>query len=169
MATNIPPEEDFTFENSTLTTSESLEEGCDAWEGVDYTSVHLHTIGSDIDYDWAIEGQPPGLDIADGIVSGTVECDVFKTFVEDIVKERERGNQTIDLGSDEYPSPYEIGSGDVIKRDFDVIVSGMDSDPDPDVYVEEEYVIRLGKNMRCDVGDFDARDWWTEKVEEEGY
>ena len=161
MATNIPPAEPFAFSYSTLSVSDSLDEDVDAWEGMDYTSEPLPSIGSQIDTDWAITGQPPGLDIdSSGVVYGTVECGIFKTFVESIVEERNRGSSTITLGDGEYPSPYEVGSGTIIKKDFDVTVSGYDTDPDPSVYVEESYIIRVGKNMECDIAEFDAGDWW---------
>ena len=162
MSTNIPPAEPFAFSYSTLSVSDSLDEGVDAWEGMDYTSESLPSIGSQIDTDWAITGQPPGLDINNsGVIYGTVECGIFKTLVESIVEERNRGSSTITLGSGEYPSPYELGSGNVIKKDFDVTVSGYNTDPDPPVYIEESYVIRVGKNMECDIAEFNARDWWS--------
>lgn len=168
--TRVTPAEPFDFSYSTLSVSDSLDEGCDAWESKEYVSVHLHELGSVIDYDWELLGDyPPGLSISGGIISGTVESGIFKSLIPDFTEKRERGTIDMEVGSSEGegedPSPYTFGSGEIVKIEYKFTVAGMDSDPKPDVYVEEDYSIVVGKNLSTDMGDYEPRDLFEDGEE----
>jgi len=159
--TTVTPADDFQINDYTITVSDSQDENIDAWEGIEYVSVPLGSLGSQIDYDFELDGnQPPGLDIdpSTGVIEGTVDEGIFSSFIRSVAEKKEQGNVTVDLGSDEYPSPYEVGSGEMIKKDFDFQVTGMDSSPDPHVEVTESYTIRVGKNFSVDIDDFNPRE-----------
>ena len=176
MAKRVQPISSLTFqfrssdaEDNIITASESLAEdssgewssdpGIEAWEGLPFESLPISP--TQIDYDFEADGnQPPGLDIdpALGVISGTVDEFIFKSLIQAFAEQKVQGSVTVDLGPDEEPSPYLIGNQDPIHREYVFIVSGWEQvSGSPDIYHEETWAMRVGKNFDLDPDDFDFK------------
>ena len=164
MAKQVKPSSSFQFsssdaEDNIISASESLEEDIEAWEGLPFESLPISP--TQIDYGFEADGnQPPGLDIdpTSGVISGTVDKFIFKSFIQEFAEQKVQGSVTVDLGPDEEPSPYLIGNQDPIHREYVFIVSGWEQvSGSPDIYHEETWSMRVGKNFDLDPDDFDFK------------
>lgn len=160
MANIVNPAQDFHFENGVVTTEQILEIPADAFEKIEFVGISLPNLGSSIVEGFTLDGnQPPGLDIdSSGVISGTIE-EIFTKLIGQIRKNREKStNIVLELGKEEYPSPYEMGVDGVIRKDYVFEVTNLNQDPEPtgapgDEIIKETWKIRVVKNWNIDIGD----------------